>query len=133
MRPRSMRDVTSNSETGLNDGQPPAARRVRGLRDVMSSRKIAGRSAPATRSQQLSEIAWLDREMERLNREMGILDANRTRVAARLQEVVDRREAILGAIRDDLGLLVQPPAPQPKHASDEDEVDTRSESFSLEY
>lgn len=133
MRPRSMRDVTSNSETGLNDGQPAAARRVRGLRDVMSSRKIAGRSAPATRSQQLSEIAWLDREMERLNREMGILDANRMRVAARLQEVVDRREAILGAIRDDLGLLVQAPAPQPKRASDDEEEETRSEAFSLEY
>ena len=133
MRPKSMRDVTSNSESPLNDGQPSASRRVRGLRDVMSSRKIAGRSAPATRSQQLSEISWLDRELERLNREMGILEANRARVASRLQEVVDRREAILGSLREEFGLQAQTASPQVKRAAEVIEEEARAEEFSLEY
>ena len=47
MRPKSMKDVKSTSETSLREDGPAATRRVRGLRDVMSSRKVAGRSVPA--------------------------------------------------------------------------------------
>ena len=46
MRARSMKDVKAASEAALNQGGRGggAATRVRGLRDVMSSRKVAGRA-----------------------------------------------------------------------------------------
>jgi hypothetical protein len=132
MRPRSMKDVKSGSEAALQEG-PPATKRVRGLRDVMSSRKVAGRSVPATRSQQLSEIAWLDRELERLRREASIMEANLGRVNARVSEVVERRDTIIGVIRHDLGIEMggeTPAEPKAPHVEDDGlEVD----EFSLEY
>jgi len=136
MRPKSMKDLKSSGETALNETQAPATRRVRGLRDVMQSRKVAGRSVPATRSQQLSEIAWLDRELERLRREANILEANATRVTARIQEVVERRDDVMDVIRKDLGLyLATAPVAEPvrKRNSDDEEVSIEVQEFSLEY
>lgn len=132
MRPKSMKDVKAGSEALLQEG-PPATNRVRGLRDVMSSRKVAGRSVPTTRSQQLGEIAWLDRELERLRREASIMEANLTRINARLAEVVDRRDTIIGVIRHDLGIEMASEAPaQPKAARVEAETPDFDE-ISLEY
>ncbi|MFN8468999.1 MAG: hypothetical protein U0X20_25810 [Caldilineaceae bacterium] len=136
MRPRSMKDVKAASEAALNQGGQGggAATRVRGLRDVMSSRKVAGRAVPSTRSQQLGEIAWLDRELERLRREASIMEANMARVNARITEVVDRRDTVLAVIRHDLGLDMpaETPAPRAQRAEEEDEP-LQVDEFSLEY
>jgi hypothetical protein len=128
-----MKDVKASSETALNNGQPPAVTRVRGLRDVLSSRKVAGRAVPSTRSQQLGEIAWLDRELERLRREACIMEANLQRINMRVAEVIDRRDTVIGVIRQDLGL--EQPSEQPvqaRVASSADEMPDPDE-FSLEY
>jgi hypothetical protein len=106
---------------------------VRGLREVLSSRKVAGRAVPSTRSQQLGEIAWLDREVERLRREAFIMEANLQRINARVAEVIDRRDTVIGVIRHDLGL--EQPAEQPspaRVANNADEMPDPDE-FSLEY
>ena len=133
MRPRSLRDLKSTSESALNQSEAPGTRRVPGLRDVMASRKVASRSVPATRSQQLSEIAWLDRELERLRRESSILEANLARVNARVGEVNDRRQLLLDMIRKDLG-FEQPAPPVVRSVDDGENVPaTSSEAFSLEY
>jgi hypothetical protein len=136
MRPRSMKDVKAASEAALNQGGQGggAATRVRGLRDVMSSRKVAGRAVPSTRSQQLGEIAWLDRELERLRREASIMEANMARVNARITEVVDRRDTVLAVIRHDLGLDMpaEAQAPRPQRTEEEDEP-LQVDEFSLEY
>ena len=133
MRPHSMRDLKSPSETTLNQSEVPATRRVAGLRDVMATRKVASRSVPATRSQQLSEIAWLDRELERLRREVSILEANLARVSGRVVEVTERRQLLMDMIRKDLGIEfgVQPAARAA--AAVEEEVVPVSDEFSLEY
>lgn len=135
MRPKSMKDLKAGGETALNESQTQGNRRVRGLRDVMQSRKVAGRSVPATRSQQLSEIAWLDRELERLRREANILEANAARVNARIQEVVDRRESVMAVIRQDLGLYLAaaPAKPAGPKREEEDDEDSGVEEISLEY
>jgi hypothetical protein len=129
-----MKDVKVSSEAQLNQGQPQSAPRVRGLRDVMSSRKVAGRAVPSTRSQQLGEIAWLDRELERLQREASIMQANMTRIDARIAEVEERRNTVLDVIRHDLGL--ETPAEAASMAARavgvEEEV-TDEDQFSLEY
>lgn len=136
MRARSMKDVKAASEAALNQGGQGggAATRVRGLRDVMSSRKVAGRAVPSTRSQQLGEIAWLDRELDRLRREASIMEANMARVNARITEVVDRRDTVLGVIRHDLGLdmPVETQAPRPQRMEQEEEP-LQVDEFSLEY
>ena len=132
MRPRSMKDVKATSEAALNQGQPTAAPRARGLRDVMSSRKVSGRAVPGTRSQQLGEIAWLDREWERLRRELSIMEANMSRINDRIAQVVDRRDMVLNVIRLDLGLEspAETPVRQPQRADAEPADD---DTFSLEY
>ena len=135
MRPRSMKDVKAASEAALNQGNQGggAATRVRGLRDVMSSRKVAGRAVPSTRSQQLGEIAWLDRELERLRREASIMEANMARVNARITEVVDRRDTVLGVIRHDLGLEAPPELQTARPQRVEEEEPLQVNEFSLEY
>jgi hypothetical protein len=132
MRPRSMRDLKSPAETTLNQSEVPATRRVAGLRDVMATRKVASRSVPATRSQQLSEIAWLDRELERLRREASILDANLARVNARVVEVNERRTLLMDMIRKDLGLEFAQPAARAA-VVEEEEPAAKVDQFSLEY
>jgi hypothetical protein len=136
MRARSMKDVKAASEAALNQGGQGggAAARVRGLRDVMSSRKVAGRAVPSTRSQQLGEIAWLDRELERLRREASIMEANMARVDARIAEVVDRRDTVLAVIRHDLGLDLpaETQAVRPPRTEEEAEP-LQVDEFSLEY
>jgi hypothetical protein len=134
-----MKDVKAGSEATLNQGQPGSAPRVRGLRDVMSSRKVAGRAVPSTRSQQLGEIAWLDRELERLQREASIMKANMARIDARIGEVIDRRDTVIDVIRHDLGLELPPeeagaavPPTGRSGRSDDDAVSELNE-FSLEY
>lgn len=135
MRPRSMKDVKAASEAALNQGGQGggAATRVRGLRDVMSSRKVAGRAVPSTRSQQLGEIAWLDRELERLRREASIMEANMARVNARIAEVVDRRDTVLAVIRHDLGLEMPVEAQPARPQRVEEEEPLQVDEFSLEY
>jgi hypothetical protein len=135
MRPRSMKDVKAASEAALNQGGQGggAATRVRGLRDVMSSRKVAGRAVPSTRSQQLGEIAWLDRELERLRREASIMEANLARVNARVTEVVDRRDTVLAVIRHDLGLEQPAEVQAVRPQRTEEEEPLQVNEFSLEY
>ena len=135
MRPRSMKDVKAASEAALNQGGQGggAATRVRGLRDVMSSRKVAGRAVPSTRSQQLGEIAWLDRELERLRREASIMEANMARVNARITEVVDRRDTVLDVIRHDLGLEAPAETQVARPQRVEEEEPLQVDEFSLEY
>ena len=135
MRARSMKDVKAASEAALNQGGQGggAATRVRGLRDVMSSRKVAGRAVPSTRSQQLGEIAWLDRELERLRREASIMEANMARVNARITEVVDRRDTVLAVIRHDLGLDLPAETQAARPQRVEEEAPLQVDEFSLEY
>jgi hypothetical protein len=130
-----MKDVKAASEAALNQGGQGggAATRVRGLRDVMSSRKVAGRAVPSTRSQQLGEIAWLDRELERLRREASIMEANLARVNARVAEVVDRRDTVLDVIRHDLGLEQPAEMQTARPQRTEEEEPLQVNEFSLEY
>jgi len=127
-----MRDLKSPAERTQTPSESPATRRVAGLRDVMATRKIASRSAPATRSQQLSEIAWLDRELERLRREASILAANLARVNARVVEVDERRTLLMDIIRKDLGLEFAQPAARADVAQAEEPA-AKVDQFSLEY
>lgn len=136
MRPKSLRDLKAGAYAALDSLTPSATKRVRGLRDVMSSRTIDSRGVPVTRSQQLSEIAWLDREKERLDRELGILEANYLRVKTRVQEVSQHRESIMNMLRKDLGVAEAPASTTPRpsrSAAEEEEEEPEVEQISLEY
>jgi len=66
---------------------------------------MTDRSIPATHAQRLSEISWLDQEMDRLNREANIVQANLDRVQTRMAEISDYRKSLLVIVRDDLKAL----------------------------
>ena len=135
MRPKGMQDLQSGEDGAIRELQPAATRRVRGLRDVMFTRRLEAGSTPATHSQQLSEIAWLNRELERLRREAAIMEANFARVNGRIQEVSDRREMLMTMLRKEFGFDHAPAAPaEPRRArSAEGAEESTVHEFSLEY
>jgi hypothetical protein len=105
MRPRSIQDVVSSKEYSSTQRGSRGAARVRGLRDVMLGEKMTDRAIPATHAKRLGEIAWLDREAERLGREANIVQANLERIQSRLAEIADYRESLLVIVRDGLRVV----------------------------
>lgn len=133
MRPRSMQDVLANKDTSVQQKGSRSSVRIRGLRDVMTSHKVSADAVPANNGQRLSEIAWLEREMERLERESNILDANHERVSNRLAEVVERRELLLSLMRESLGVATAEPTQTGAEIASKAKFDSSFDTFSLEY
>ena len=106
MRPKGIQDVISSKEYSSTQRGSRGAIRVRGLRDVLLGQKMTDRSIPATHAQRLSEISWIDREVDRLEREANIVGANLDRIQNRLAEIADYRESLLVIVRE--GLKVGP-------------------------
>ncbi len=107
MRPRGIQDVVSSKEYATSQKGSRGAARVRGLRDVLLGQKMTDRSVPATHAQRLSEIAWLDREVDRLEREANIVIANLERIQSRVAEIAGYRESLLAIVRDGLRVVSQ--------------------------
>ena len=133
MRPRSMQDVHAGKDYPLQRKGSRSTVRIRGLRDVMASQKISTESTPATHAQRLSEISWLEREAERLERENNIFDANQERIQARLGEVAERREALLNLVRESLGVAITEPSGALTGKAVKPPLDHSFETFSMEY
>lgn len=133
MRPRSMQDVLANKDASTPQKGSRSSVRIRGLRDVMASQKVSAEAVPANNAQRLSEIAWLERELERLEREGNILDANQERVRNRLAEVVERRELLLSLMRESLGVAVAEPTQTTAESVSKAKFDSSFDTFALEY
>ena len=133
MRPRSMQDVLANKDASTPQKGSRSSVRIRGLRDVMASQKVSADAVPASNAQRLSEIAWLERELERLEREGNILDANQERVRNRLAEVVERRELLLRLMRESLGVAAAEPTQTPTESASKAKFDSSFDTFALEY
>ena len=133
MRPRSMQDVLANKDYSVQQKSSRSTVRIRGLRDVMASQKVSADAIPASNAQRLSEIAWLEREVERLERENNIFDANQERIRARLAEVTERRETLLNLMRESLGVAVAEPALSIAEKAGKTYIDHNFDTFSLEY
>lgn len=133
MRPRSMQDVLANKDYTEQQKGSRTVVRIRGLRDVMASQKVSAAAVPANNAQRLSEIAWLERELDRLEREANILNANQERVRVRLTEVVDRRELLLSLMRESFGVATTAPAPISAEVASKAKFESSFDSFALEY
>lgn len=133
MRPRSMQDVFANKDASTPQKGSRSSVRIRGLRDVMASQKVSAEAVPASNAQRLSEIAWLERELERLEREGNILDANHERVRNRLAEVIERRELLLRLMRESLGVAAAEPTQTPTESASKAKFDSSFDTFALEY
>ncbi|NCC37451.1 MAG: hypothetical protein EOM24_36380 [Chloroflexia bacterium] len=72
-------------------------RKIRGMRDVMTSRGSGGRSVPPTREKILAEQARLEHKRAMLERELAMWSENQRQTAERLQEVLDRLEVLMEA------------------------------------
>ena len=105
MRPRGIQDVISSKGYSSTQRGSRGTVRVRGLRDALSAQKMTDRSIPATHAQRLSEISWLEREAERLQREANIVEANLQRIRNRLSEIAEYREYLLAIVRESLGIV----------------------------
>ncbi len=133
MRPRSMQDVLANKDYSVQQKGSRSSVRIRGLRDVMASQKVSAEAVPANNAQRLSEISWLERELDRLEREGNILDANQERVRNRLAEVVERRELLLSLMRESLGVAAAEPVQTGAEIASKAKFDSSFDSFALEY
>ncbi len=63
---------------------------VRSMRDIPTIQGLRNRSVPATREQVMSELARLEHEKARLERELNIWLANQKKTAGRLQQLQER-------------------------------------------
>ncbi len=133
MRPRSMQDVVANKDSSAPQKGSRSSVRILGLRDVMASQKISAQAVPANNAQRLSEIAWLERELDRLEREDNILNANHDRLRNRLTEVKERRELLLNLMRESLGAATAEPAQTSAEIASKARFDHNFDTFSLEY
>ena len=104
MRPKGLQEVTSAKDYPVQRQSSRGQVRIQSLRDVTARRRIEARTIPTTHAQRLSEIAWLEREAERLQRESAIFEANLRRIHGRLTAIAERREALLQLVREGLGM-----------------------------
>ena len=88
--------------------------KLRTMRDIPSISTACRRQKPGTREQAVNELAHLEHEKVRLERELSIWAGNAKRTQDRLQYVLDRLAVLQNILR--------PPAPQaasaPATASD---------------
>lgn len=133
MRPRSMQDVLASKDYPVQRKGSRGTVRIRGLRDALATQKVSTDEVPATHAQRLSEIGWLEREAERLQRESNILAANQQRIDSRLVEIAERREKLLSLVRESLGMTVPEPASLDREESRPARTASHVETFALEY
>lgn len=63
---------------------------VRSMRDIPTIQGLRNRSVPATREQVMSELARLEHEKARLERELNMWIANQKKTEDRLQQLQER-------------------------------------------
>ncbi len=63
---------------------------LRGMRDIPTIQGVHHHSLPGTREQTVAEIARLEHEKARLEREMGIWSDNQARTEKRIRQVEER-------------------------------------------
>ncbi len=63
---------------------------VKGMRDIPTIQGLRHRSVPTTREQAVTELARLEHEKARLERELNIWVSNQQKTAGRLQQVEER-------------------------------------------
>ncbi|WP_129674945.1 hypothetical protein [Candidatus Chloroploca sp. Khr17] len=107
-------------------------RKIRGMRDVMTSRGSGGRSVPPTREKILAEQARLEHKRAMLERELAMWSENQRQTAERLQEVLDRLEVLMEATAPvpTSETEVKASRPNRKRAAQDDESD---DDFSTEW
>lgn len=74
---------------------------VRSMRDIPTIQGLRNRSMPATREQAMSELARLEHEKARLERELSIWIANQKKTENRLQQLQER-VTLLQTVMDEL-------------------------------
>lgn len=64
--------------------------KMRGMRDIPTIQGLSNRSVPTTREQAVTELARLEHEKARLERELKMWTENQKKTQARLQKVEER-------------------------------------------
>jgi septal ring factor EnvC (AmiA/AmiB activator) len=69
-------------------------KRTRGMRNIPTIQALRHRSLPATREQAVAEVARLEHEKARLNRELNLWSDHQRRTEGQLQQVEERLAAL---------------------------------------
>lgn len=133
MRPKGLQEVTSAKDYPVQRQSSRGPVRVQSLRDVTARRRIEARTIPTTHAQRLSEIAWLEREAERLQRESAIFEANLQRIHDRLTAIAERREALLQLVREGLGMSEPARSDSPPKRANSPALNGDIEVVAIEY
>lgn len=109
--------------------------RVRSMRDIPTVQGLRDRAIPDSREQIMSELAHLEHEKARLEREINIWIANQKKTQERIRLVQERVE-MLNRTMEELSPAV-PRRRSAQHGAAPDEEDEKKESrfhaVSLEY
>jgi len=108
--------------------------RGRGMRDIPTIQGLRHRSLPGTREQTIAEVARLEHEKARLQRELSIWLANQERTEKRIRQV-EQRLAALQDVLDPLstGRRKRTQACRSQDESTDENRDQEWEEITLEY
>lgn len=107
--------------------------KIKSMRDVQTLAGQAHRAVTGTRAQAVSELAYLEHEKERLERELNVWTCNQKKAESRLQALHQRIAMLQGVLE------VQPSAERRAQRAKEEAPDTSQEpesswrKISLEY
>ncbi len=109
--------------------------RVRSMRDIPTVQGLRDRAIPDSREQIMSELAHLEHEKARLEREISIWITNQNKTQERIR-IVQERVEMLNRTMEEISPSVPRRRPaQPGEAPDEadENKETRFHAVSLEY
>lgn len=104
--------------------------RPKGLRDLRTPRTSSRNTQGGSREQAVAELARLEHEKARLNRELDVWRRNMQRTTGQLEQV----EARLAALREQIEGPDEQPAPRPaRRIRHDDPEPPQYSTISLEY
>ncbi len=109
--------------------------RPKGLREIKTAQGIPGRASGSSREQAVAELARLEHERARLQRELNVWRQNQQRTDDQLRRVEERLSTLQGVLAEEPDATPRPaprrPAPRP--ATNDDDPNSSWSSVALEY
>lgn len=107
-------------------------KRLRSMRDIPTIQGLKNRGVPSNREQIVGELARLEHEKARLERELSMWVANQKKTQFRLSNVQERLNHLQAAL-EEISPRKQPEAPAAAHTEEPEGQTARYKEMSLEY
>ena len=108
--------------------------KIKGMRDIQTLHGRVDCAAARTRAQVAAQLAYLEREKDRLERELGVWTGNQKRAGSRLQSVGQRIALLQGILEvEQPSAKHRMPLGQNEVEDDGQEAETSWREIPLEY